>query len=238
MNNTILLAFNLVAVVGMLSMTSDLEAFSRAEERKILDIALDHIRKIEEAVLQMAESATAWINNDLEGFESTLEQVKVLEEAADKLKRQMIRRISGAMIETREDLLRLVFKIDSIGEYAEGASFYLEFIKTWRPPKKIADMIGSMLNKVLNCVSDLKNAVRALGSNVSRAIQLADQIDALETEVDNIFRSLTIELSQLEELEPKFLMEVRDFIERVETIADIAEDASDAIRILAIIHGG
>ncbi len=90
----------------------------------------------------------------------------------------------------------------------------------------------------MNCVSNLKNAVRALGSNVSQAIQLANQIDAIETEVDDIFRSLTIELYHLDELEPKFLMEVRDFIERIETIADIAEDASDAIRILAITHGG
>ena len=56
--------------------------------------------------------------------------------------------------------------------------------------------------------------------------------------VDGIFRSLTIELSQLDELEPKFLMSVRDFLERIESIADIAEDASDAIRILAVIHGG
>lgn len=219
-------------------MTIDLEAFSRAEERKILDIALDHARKIEETVLQMAESVTAWISNDLEGFESALERVKELEEEADKLKRQMIRRVSGAMINTREDLLRLAFKIDSIGEYAEGVSFYLEFIKKWRPPKKIADMIDSLLKKVIKSVSDLKNAVRALGTNVSQAIQLANQIDATETEVDNIYRSLTIELSQLDELEPKFLFEVRDFIERIETIADIAEDASDAIRILAIIHGG
>lgn len=219
-------------------MTIDLDAFSRAEERKILDIALDHARKIEETVLQMAESVDAWLSNDIESFVSALDKVKVLEGEADKLKRQMIRRISGAMIETREDLLRLVFKIDSIGEYAEGASFYLEFIKAWRPPKKIANMIDSLLKKVLNCVSDLKNAVRALGSNVSRAIQLANQIDATETEGDDIFRSLTIELSQLDDLDAKFLMEVRDFIERIETIADIAEDASDAIRILAITHGG
>ncbi len=219
-------------------MTIDIDAFSRAEERKILDIALDHVRKIEETVLEMAESVDAWVSNDNERFISALDKVKVLEGEADKLKRQIFRRISGAMIETREDLLRLVFKIDSIGEYAEGASFYLEFIKAWRPPKRIASMIDSMLKKVINCVSNLKNAVRALGSNVSHAIQLANQIDAIETEVDDIFRSLTIELYHLDELEPKFLMEVRDFIERIETIADITEDASDAIRILAITHGG
>ncbi len=219
-------------------MTIDIDAFSRAEERKILDIALDHVRKIEETVLEMAESVDAWVSNDNERFISALDKVKVLEGEADKLKRQIFRRISGAMIETREDLLRLVIKIDSIGEYAEGASFYLEFIKAWRPPKRIASMIDSMLKKVINCVSNLKNAVRALGSNVSHAIQLANQIDAIETEVDDIFRSLTIELYHLDELEPKFLMEVRDFIERIETIADITEDASDAIRILAITHGG
>jgi predicted phosphate transport protein (TIGR00153 family) len=219
-------------------LTIDLEAFSRAEERKILEIALDHVRKIEDAVLQLVESVKAWINHDVDRINTPLNAVRELEDDADKLKRQMIRRISGAMIETREDLLRLIFRIDSIGEYAEGAAFYFDFIKAWRPPKHICELLDALLANVLTGVSSLKNAVRALGSNVSRAIRLADQIDAAETTVDGIFRSLTIELSQLEELEPKFLMSVRDFLERVQTIADIAEDASDAIRILAVIHGG
>ena len=150
----------------------------------------------------------------------------------------MIRSISGTQLETRQDLLRLVFKVDSIGEYVEGAAFYLDFIKNWRPPPKMISMIESLLKNVLSCVSDLKNAVRALGTDVNRSIKLADQVDKTETIVDGIFRSLTIELYQLEDLDPKFLMEIREFFERIETIADRAEDASDAIRIIAVTHGG
>ncbi len=219
-------------------MVTDLEPFSRAKERKILDIALDHTRKIEESVIHIVESVTAWINNDTAGIKAAIESVKELEEAADKLKRQMIRSISGTQLETRQDLLRLVFKVDSIGEYVEGAAFYLDFIKNWRPPPKMISMIESLLKNVLSCISDLKNAVRALGTDVNRAIKLADQVDKTETIVDGIFRSLTIELYQLEEMDPKFLMEIREFFERIETIADRAEDASDAIRIIAVTHGG
>ena len=79
-------------------------------------------------------------------------------------------------------------------------------------------------------------AILLLSQNSSRAIELAMEVDAAERAVDEGHRRILQELYK-SNLDILVLLRLKDLTQHLEEIADAAEDAADAIRIIAVARG-
>ncbi|MCD6164094.1 MAG: DUF47 family protein [Candidatus Odinarchaeota archaeon] len=208
--------------------------YANDEERKVLDIYQDHIRKVVTAVRELALMVEDWINNRWGTVERRLEKISSLEKEADEVKRALLDEVSkAATLIQREDLMRLSLIADEIADYADATSFRLSHLRDWRPQGELANMFRELVEWVVKSVEKFREAVFMLPQNAEKAIKIAEEVDESERKVDTLQRTIVHVLYNLE-LEAKTLIKVIDFVEHIEEIADLAEDAADAVRIVAV----
>ncbi|MHA1582011.1 MAG: DUF47 domain-containing protein [Candidatus Baldrarchaeia archaeon] len=208
--------------------------YANNEERKVLDIYQDHIRKVVTAVRELALMVEDWINNKWGTIERRLEKISSLEKEADEVKRALLDEVSrAATLIQREDLMRLSLIADEIADYADATSFRLSHLRDWHPQGELADMFRELVEWVVKSVEKFREAVFMLPQNAEKAIKIAEEVDESERKVDTLQRTIVHVLYNLE-LEAKTLIKVIDFVEHIEEIADLAEDAADAVRIVAV----
>jgi len=208
--------------------------YANDEERKVLDMYQDHIRKVVTAVKELALMVEDWINNEWGTVERRLEKISSLEKEADEIKRALLDEVSkAATLIQREDLMRLSLIADEIADYADATSFRLSHLRDWYPQGELADMFRELVEWVVKSVEKFREAVFMLPQNAEKAIKIAEEVDESERKVDTLQRTIVHVLYNLE-LEAKTLIKVIDFVEHIEEIADLAEDAADAVRIVAV----
>jgi len=208
--------------------------YANDEERKVLDIYQDHIRKVVTAVRELALMVEDWINNRWGTVERRLEKISSLEKEADEVKRALLDEVSkAATLIQREDLMRLSLIADEIADYADATSFRLSHLRDWCPQGELANMFRELVEWVVKSVEKFREAVFMLPQNAEKAIKIAEEVDESERKVDTLQRTIVHVLYNLE-LEAKTLIKVIDFVEHIEEIADLAEDAADAVRIVAV----
>jgi len=208
--------------------------YANDEERKVLDMYQDHIRKVVTAVKELALMVEDWINNEWSTIGKRLEKISSLEKEADEIKRALLDEVSkAATLIQREDLMRLSLIADEIADYADATSFRLSHLRDWRPQGKLANMFRELVEWVVNSVEKFRESVFMLPQNAEKAIKIAEEVDESERKVDILQRTIVNTLYNLE-LDAKTLIKVIDFVEHIEEIADLAEDAADAVRIVAV----
>nr|MDO8043377.1 DUF47 family protein [Candidatus Baldrarchaeota archaeon] len=80
-------------------------------------------------------------------------------------------------------------------------------------------------------------AIEALRINVEEALRIVEEIEKLETDMDDRYHEISGEIIKLsDELSTPTLLTVRDFINLIEFAIDTAEDAGDHIRMIAVKH--
>jgi len=72
-----------------------------------------------------------------------------------------------------------------------------------------------------------------LEQNSKKAVELAIEVDAAERDADAAHRGFT-QFLYSSNLDIKVLLRLKDLGQHLEEIADAAEDAADAVRIIAI----
>ncbi len=211
-----------------------LNPYANNEERRVLDMYQDHIRKVVTAVKELALMVEDWMNDKWETIEKRLEKISHLEREADEIKRALLDEVSkAATLIQREDLMRLSLIADEIADYADATSFRLSHLRDWRPQGELANMFKELVEGVVKSVEKFREAIFILPQNAEKAIKIAEEVDESERKVDTLQRNIVHTLYNLE-LDAKTLIKVIDFVEHVEEIADLAEDAADAVRIVAV----
>ncbi len=138
--------------------------------------------------------------------------------------------------ETREDLMNLLEALDMIINTAEASmrKIYVEHLKL---PEELCQPMTRIAHVSVQAgILAMDMAVNALEDG-KRAIELDREIDLLESTVDSIQQETLYNLFDSDmELAGKLM--IRDIIEDVAQISDLAEDASSRIMVfLAKRHG-
>ncbi len=216
------------------------EEFSEIENtvyRKSLDLLTDHTRKVQDSVRVLANAFDPFFNRDLASLRSECEKISVLENEADKVKREILDQLTKAApgLLYREDLLRLVFKVDEVAESAVSISRLMLRLAqaNWIPQKSIAEGIGTMSTAILVAFEYLRDAIMALVMNPVRVVELVAHVHEEESKVDNIYHDLDfMALNEVKQVER--LLIYRDLLALMENATDTIKVASDDLRVLAL----
>ena len=205
------------------------------KERRVLDLISDHFAVVVRAVRQLEAVFESAKSGDWKQVEEMTNRVAELETLADGLHRDAVVAVSqGAFFSgTREDFLELMEENDEIADAAQNAARILA--ETPIDPRSFLilceeGMLNDLFTRLVNAVQLLEESIRALESDAEVAVSKSLLVERAEEEADEIKNGLIKRLfGHKSDLEVLTLLQLRDFVLKLDEIADSAEDSSDLV---------
>jgi len=210
----------------------------RRKQRAIIAMSMEHIDKIIETIDSLKEMLEHYDRGEYEKAMVSYENVFKKERKADDIKRKIIAELSKGVFHPidREDLIRLTLTLDDIAAYVKAAGRRLVITEPMNIPKNIFNVMKTMTSKVKDATVLIKNAVMELYENPRKALDIANDIERIEEEVDDIrIMGLEETLKWCQTVDIVSCMTVKETIDSLENAADKCEDVADVIRSIALL---
>jgi len=205
--------------------------------RRMLDLCQVHARNVVEITRQLALLLDNIADNKpklaKENYESILKTIA----ENDKNKATFLSEVAsvGSLLLSREDFLRLLFRLGEVAEYCEAMGFRLMGIVElkWKLDTKKLQAVSALMSSVLKEISKVRETLHSLSFDPDKAIDTARGVEDLERQIDAESRKLDLDLLS-SKMPLQMLLLFRDLVERAEKIADIGVDVVDHVRVLAL----
>lgn len=205
-------------------------------KRKAVAVLQDEINRILNASRELAEMPKLMVKKDKSGIKSALGQIADIEEEVETLRRKITREVAdvGGLIMNRENLLNTAYTMDEIAGYITGIAFKLSNIKpATLKVGGLGDDLSALVDLVVDEIYKLNEVIRSLSTNTASAIEHAQEAQAIEREIDTMYRNVTIKmLNEISNTKEMILM--KDVIEGIEEMADKCQHVSDSFILLAL----
>ncbi len=211
-----------------------LEPTGNRAENKAIAIAQDHAGVVLKAAKALRIMIEDWMDARKDQLRDHFNKLAKLERDADKIKRTLLDELSvSETMLRRSDYFRLVMRADDIADLCEAASWDLSGMEDFQPDTKIREHFKAMLDALSDAVYKMRQAILLLEQNSDKAVEIAMEVDSAERDADSAHRQFQQFLYR-SNLDVKNLLRLKDLGQHLEEIADAAEDAADAVRIIAI----
>ena len=205
--------------------------------RRMLDLCQIHARNVVEITRQLVvlmdnlcEKKTKQAKENYESILKTLEE-------NEKNETTFLTEVAsvGSLLVSREDFLRLLFRLGEVAEYCEAMGFRLMCVADlkWKIDSKRLQQVSQLMGSVLKEISKVRETLHSLSFDADKAVDTAKAVEDLERQIDAQSRRLDLELMTAK-MPLQNLLFLRDLVNRAETIADIGVDVVDHIRVLAL----
>ncbi len=195
--------------------------------------------------LELTESAVNALFNMVDRACDTPEEKKALydkiaefEMRADQLRRDMIVKLTERDVfpNEREDLMELVRAVDWVADWAREAGRILIILPFENAPDEVKQSARDMSKACTKAVSILSDCIEALSEDRLKAIGLADQVEMIEEDVDDLYSEARRHIATLEfkGFSDGALILLNEFFDALETVADWCENTVDIVRAIAI----
>ena len=214
--------------------------FSTETEQRVkvraLSVSQDHLRKVVEIARKVTLLVDGFVKGDEDSVRNLYAEIQLLGDEIDEAKRRVARELVeiGAILMNREDFLRFTDLTSEVADFCKGIAFRLLEImeRKWEVPSEIKDGLSRLTDAVFNTVLKLRETLLILNYGSSKVLEKARNVEVAEKHVDDLYRTLEIEILDSKMKVPTLLL-MRDVIQLLEDTADKVEDAADAARILA-----
>jgi len=209
------------------------------KESNVFDTIERHLEVVNESLVALKELLRAYLDGDFERAKAFENEVDQLESKADTLRRSIETMLyEGAFLPTnRGDYVRLSELIDQVADAAESAAHTLILAKPKAPPE-LKGEIMELMESAVETYRVLIEAVRALNTDVDRAIELAKAVEDAEEKADDIEYDVKGKVFESETVTTYAKLIWNQILTKVGDIADRAEDASDQVMLMAIKRRG
>jgi len=173
--------------------------------------------------------------DDLSHVELRAKNIKDLEHKADKITHLAIEALHKTFITPldRDDMYRLVSKMDDIMDYIDAASqrFHLYDIRSVTPEiKELASIILRSVEGVTAAVAGLENM-----KNADLTIARCKEVNRLENQADHVMRVGMAKLFR-EEIGFKDLIKSKEILELLEAVTDRCKDVANIVEGIVLDH--
>lgn len=214
-------------------MKINLNLFGRTKElEQKIDAFFD---KISEASVVFRLAVRVYLREGLcEEFESRLDRVNRLESEADGLRREIETQLYANTLipDSRGDVLGLIETADQILSQFEGALWAFS-IENPVISDEYKGGFKKLTNMVVKAVDELGLGARAFFRSPHDVPAYNHKVMLYEKEADMISTTLKKDIFA-SDLELSQKLHLREFVEQIDSIADIAEDVADRLAIYAI----
>ncbi len=210
------------------------------ESRDIQGILLEHMNVIIDTLDNFRSMIDSLLALDTRRSQEYLEMIDHLETKADDVHRENVIKVcKGSFFGyMREDILAFMEHVDDIADSAKEASRVLmmrripdDALQKFFNANSIAYINGS-----IETVMHLLDLVNALNEKRDVILEKVKRVEQSEESVDTIKGSVLHELYSSNTYDILTIIQLKEFVQLVDRIADSAEDASDVI-ILMLAKG-
>ncbi|HKT22612.1 MAG TPA: DUF47 family protein, partial [Nitrososphaerales archaeon] len=204
--------------------------------RRTVVVLQDEMRRVLDATRVLLEEFNGLNKGDKNMVSAALERVNQAEKDVMTLRTALIRELSqvGTLLVNREDLLRAAFAVEDIFGHINGVAFKMsQLARSSAKNKKYRDAIIELLGLLIDGISKLNESIRALSINSDQSIQMAAQVQQIESSIDSEYRG-AVAMVMKTATNVKELITVKEVVESIENCADAMLDAADASTILAL----
>lgn len=205
-------------------------------KRRALSVCQDHLRKVLEITRKVPQMVDCFADDDQESAKQVFTEITKTEQEVDKTRRVVSEELAqiGAILINREDFLRFTNLASEIADFCEGIAFWLLSImeRGWKVPSDIKEALVKLAEFSLDTVIKLRETAITLSYGSSKTLEKAKEVEIAEQVVDELYRELEVKIIN-SNLEIPAMLLLRDVTQLLENVADKAEDASDAARILS-----
>ena len=204
----------------------------------VLEMVEDHLELTQNAVSDLYRMVEASASNLEKERRDFFESVSQMEMRADELRRQMVDELTRSEMfpEERDDLMELVRAVDWVADWSKEAGRILVLIPFEKAPDEMKVAAQNLCRANVDCVTVLGRCIKVLLKKPAEAINLANEVEVLEEEIDELYSHARAHLAQLEfeGFSTGALILLSQFLDAVETIADWCENTADIVRAVAV----
>ena len=214
-----------------------LEWFGVRRESMIMTGIRSHTIAVGDAATELNKAVSALCSNDAEEAMDAIKRLLIAEDEADSLEASISADLTRGDLgpREREDLLRLVRRIDYISDWAKEAALNLQLILE-ADVKVSCDLwsrYAKMTDALVKSTKALLNSIENLGVNNDKATQCSREVERQEHVIDDLYFS-TKKAILFSDTDSKAVFLLRDMLHGIENSADSCKDVADMIYILII----
>jgi len=206
-------------------------------KRRMLDLCQTHARNVVEITRQLALLVDNVAAGKAKLAKENYQNIAKSIEENEKNKATFLVEVAavGSLLISREDFLRLLFRLGEIADYCEsmGGRLVSATELKWKLDSKKLQSISELMGLLLKEISKVRETLHSLSFDADKAMETAKVVEDLERQIDVASRKLDLELLCSKIPLPTMLF-LRDVVDRAEKIADIGLDVVDHIRVLAL----
>jgi len=205
-------------------------------KRRALTLCQEHLRKVVEITRKVRQLVDDFVKGNKASVRQLHAEIRKGEEEVDIARRGLAQELAeiGAILISREDFLRFTNLVSEIADFCEGIAFrLLEIVERgYKVPLDTKKGLTKLSDAMLDSVLKLRETAITLNYGAAKAAEKAREVEVAERAVDDLYRELEVKVLSSQIDIPALLL-LRDVLQLIEDVADKAEDASNAARILA-----
>jgi len=221
-------------LAGQSSLEGALDAMGKEREEQVLVRIREFTDLVVRIVDELEEIVRHFAADQYEDLAESVKGLDALESQADDGKMEIVDRlaVSGVFFMGRGDLARLVTSVDKIANYAVGAADRIAMRPISVPPE-LSKMLIQMVKIDVEAVRKLRDAVFAMRGDFKESIEIAQQVDKIESRADEVFATMYRFMFDWD-TDYKTFHQLKSIIERLESIADACAENAELIRHTAL----
>ncbi|TMI42899.1 hypothetical protein E6H23_03665 [Candidatus Bathyarchaeota archaeon] len=205
--------------------------------RRILDICREQTRNVVDITRELALMMDNLSDGKPKDCKDNYGNMVRIMDTFDGTKKKLLEEVAsvGNLLGSRDDFIRLIFRIGEVADYAQGIGYRVSSIidKSWKLDKRYTKRLAEIVTLVLEEMSKIRETMMSLGFNPTRAMELSISVEDTEKKVDSAYRSLDLEVLD-EKMPLRTILIVRDIGAHMENMADLGVDIVDLIRVIAL----
>lgn len=209
--------------------------FNKRRESVVMRGIRDHVRAVGDATAELNKAVTALCGSDASKAMDALNRMLLAEQEADSLEDRMSMELSKGDMEPkeREDLMRLVRRMDFIADWSKEAGMNLQLILEAgvKVPCSLWSHYHEMTIELERATKELRASIENLGINEENAEKHSREVERLEHVLDELYFVTKKEIL-FSDIDPRAVFLLRDMLHGIENAADSCKDVADIIHIL------
>ncbi len=211
---------------------------SGRRRKDVLRFYIEHAAEVEKVVEESERVIGELAKGNAELVAMHWGEVFETERRADDIKRRLLAELASETFHPidREEIVRLVLTTDDIAAYAKAWSRRAMLYLPDQPPQDIGRALQGMASRVREAVKLIKKAAERLTENPREVLELANKIESLEEEVDDIRHEAFREILKFcDTARSSKCLLVKEIMDSIENAADRCEDVADVLRGIALL---
>jgi len=204
-------------------------------EVKTIELLKREASLVLECTRQLECAFTQLSGGNKDGLAECIKKINEAEHESDTVRRGIEAELySGAFLPiSRSRILDLAEAVNDIGDQAQDAAKIMEYIDGGKLGKELGGVLSQTMGKTVDCVSELESAIINIEDEALVAKHV-DGVEKLEHEIDLLGHDAYKIIYA--KSDAKSTIVLTKLVEYVEAVSNRAEDASDVLSLIILIH--